>query len=240
MINNVFIWGSKSYALLVDDFIANYSKSLNPKYINSKKKIKIKFIFDPYNQKSKYKLSGTYFNKIKNFKKNIKQCESFVVCIGENYGKARYITSKFLEKRGLKPLTLISKYSLFGNKTKIGKGVVAMPNSYVNAFTEIGDYSILNSNSNIEHECKIGKGSHIMSGACIAGRCIIGDYVTIGTNATILPDIQIEEGSYIGAGSVITKNVKKNSVIVGMPGKYLKSIKQKVDEKVLKKIINYK
>ena len=79
-----------------------------------------------------------------------------------------------------------------------------------------------------------------MSGACIAGRCTIGDYVTIGTNATILPDIHIEEGSYIGAGSVVTRNVKKNSVIVGTPGKYLKSIEQKIDEKVLKKIINYK
>lgn len=240
MINNVFIWGSKSYSLLVNDIIKNYPKSFNSKYINSKKKLKIKFIFDPYSQKNKYKLDGTYFNKIKDCKKNINQCDSFVVCIGDNNGKARYITSKFLEKRGLKPLTLISKYSLFGNETKIGKGVVAMPNSYVNAFTEIGDYSILNSNSNIEHECKIGKGNHIMSGACIAGRCTIGDYVTIGTNATILPDIHIEEGSYIGAGSVVTRNVKKNSVIVGTPGKYLKSIEQKIDEKVLKKIINYK
>ena len=57
-----------------------------------------------------------------------------------------------------------------------------MPNSYVNAFSEIGDYSILNSSANIEHECKIGKGTHIMSGACIGGRCEIEDFVSIGTN----------------------------------------------------------
>ena len=86
---------------------------------------------------------------------------------------------------------------MIGNKTTIGKGVVAMPFSYVNAYSKNSDYTILNSNSNIEHECTIGKGSHIMSGACIAGRCKIGDYVTIGSNATILPDIKIEDGSYI-------------------------------------------
>ena len=95
------------------------------------------------------------------------------------------------------------------NKTIIGKGVVAMPNSYVNYYSEIGEYSILNSSVNIEHECKVGKGSHLMSGASIGGRCIIGDFTTIGTNATVLPDIKIGEGSYIGAGAVVTKNVKK-------------------------------
>ena len=115
-----------------------------------------------------------------------------------------------------------------------------MPNSYVNAFTKIGEYSIINSNANIEHECKIGKGNHIMSGACVGGRCVIGDYVSIGTNATILPDIKIGEGSYIGAGSVVTKNVEKNSVIVGIPGKYVRVNQNKVDQEILKKIKNLK
>ena len=64
MINNVFIWGSKSYSLLVNDIIKNYPKSINSKYINSKKKLKIKFIFDPYSQKNKYKT-----NKKRSFKK---------------------------------------------------------------------------------------------------------------------------------------------------------------------------
>lgn len=241
MANKVFIWGSKSYALLVDDMLKNASTMLNNKYLNNNKnKFKIEYIFDPYSKKKIYDLRGTYFSKTIEFKKNVKKCKNFIVCIGENFGKARHLTSQFLEKFELRPLTLISKYSVIGNKTTIGKGVVAMPFSYVNAYSKIGDYTILNSNSNIEHECTIGKGSHIMSGACIAGRCKIGDYVTIGSNATILPDIKIEDGSYIGAGSVVTKNVKKNSVIVGVPGKYLKSKKQVVDLKIFNEILQYK
>ena len=237
MINNIFIWGSKSYALLIDRTIKNYSKNLNLKYLQSNtKNLKVKIIFDPYAKKQSYKLQGIFLNKISDFKKNVKKCKSFIVCIGDNFGKARYFTSKFMEKQGLKPLTLISKYSLIDNEAEIGKGVVAMPNSYVNAFTEIGEYSILNSNANVEHECKIGKGNHIMSGACVGGRCIIGDYVTIGTNATILPDIKIGEGSYIGAGSVVTKNVEKNSVVIGVPGKYIKNNENKIDQDLLEKI----
>ena len=58
-----------------------------------------------------------------------------------------------------------------------------------------------------------------MGGASIAGRVDIGNFVSIGTNATILPDIKIEDGAYIGAGSVVTKNVKKNEIVVGIPAK---------------------
>ena len=224
MINNVFIWGSKSYALLVDDLISNYKTSLNLSLLNSNKsKLKSKFIFDPYlKKKSKINFKGSLFFEIKKFKKNIKNCQSFVVCIGNNNGKARYNVSKFLEKFSLTPINLISKYSLILKKVEIGVGVVAMPFSYVNSFSTIGDYTILNSNSNIEHECVIGKGCHIMSGACVAGRNIIGNFVTIGSNATILPVISIEDGAYIGAGAVVTKNVRKNSIIVGNPGKHVK------------------
>ncbi len=240
MVNKVFIWGSKSYALIINDMLKNSTMMLNNKYFNNyEKKFKIEYIFDPYSKKKLYDFKGTYFNKVIEFKRNIKKCKNFVVCIGEDFGKTRHLTSKFLEKFGLKPLTLISKHSLIGNKTTVGKGVVAMPFSYVNAYSKIGDYTILNSNSNIEHECTIGKGSHIMSGACIAGRCKIGDYVTIGSNATILPDITIGEGTYIGAGSVVTKNVKKNSVIIGVPGKYFKSKKQVIDLKIFKEILKY-
>ncbi len=242
MINNVFIWGSKSYALLVDDLISNYKTSLNLSLLNSnKQKLKSKFIFDPYSKsKNRTNFKGSFFSEIKRFRNNIKNCNSFVVCIGNNNGKARYSVSKFLERFSLTPINLISRYSLILKKTKIGVGVVAMPFSYVNSFSTIGDYTILNSNSNIEHECVIGKGCHIMSGACIAGRNVIGNFVTIGSNSTILPDISIGDGAYIGAGAVVTKNVKRNSIIVGNPGKHVKINKHLYDDKILKKILAFK
>ena len=52
MINNVFILGSKSYALLVDDIVRRLKKEINQKYIKLKNnKYKIAFIFDPYSKK---------------------------------------------------------------------------------------------------------------------------------------------------------------------------------------------
>lgn len=43
--------------------------------------------------------------------------------------------------------------------------------------------------------------------------------VTLGANCTILCGITIGEDSIVGAGSVVTKNVKKKSVVVGNPAK---------------------
>ena len=73
-----------------------------------------------------------------------------------------------------------------------------------------------------------------MPGSVVGGNTHIGDYVTIGLNATIMPKLEIEEGAFIGAGSVVTKNVKKNEVVVGNPAKFLKHIEHKVDLTIFK------
>ena len=43
----------------------------------------------------------------------------------------------------------------------------------------------------------------------------IGEDVWIGANCVILKDVIIEDNCVIGANSTITKNIKKNSVVVG-------------------------
>lgn len=45
---------------------------------------------------------------------------------------------------------------------------------------------------------------------------------TIGANATIICGINIGEKAFIGAGSVVTKDVKSNTIVVGNPAKILK------------------
>ena len=70
-----------------------------------------------------------------------------------------------------------------------------------------------------------------MPGSVIGGNTKIGDFVTVGLNATIMPKLEIENGAFIGAGAVVTKNVKKNEVVIGNPAKFLKNIEHRVDLK---------
>jgi len=47
---------------------------------------------------------------------------------------------------------------------------------------------------------------------------------SIGSNATILAGVTIGEGSVIGAGSVVTKDVEANTIVAGVPAKYLRHV----------------
>ncbi len=63
------------------------------------------------------------------------------------------------------------------------------------------------------------------------GEVIIGDDIFIGANVTILQDVTIGDGSIIGAGTVVTKDVPEYSVVIGNPGKVIRSRKSTVTMK---------
>lgn len=50
----------------------------------------------------------------------------------------------------------------------------------------------------------------------------IGDNVWIGENVVILSGVEIGDGCIIGANSVVIRNVEKNSIVAGVPARYLK------------------
>ena len=216
MIKKIFFWGAKYKAGIINDLIENH------KILANTKKLCVKFLFDPNLDKAKFLSKAKFSNKKDDLKKFLRQSDYFVTCVGSEYGKARYLISKELEKKKLKPLKIISKHAYISDINSVGKGVQAFPNSVIHHQTQIGDYCILNTGSIVEHDCILGNGVHIMPGAVIGGNTNIGKYVTVGLNATIMPQLKIGEGSFIGAGSVISKNVLPYTDIIGTPGKYMR------------------
>ena len=105
----------------------------------------------------------------------------------------------------LRPGTILKSGSRVGNfvevkKSTIGKG------SKVNHLSYIGDTSI-------------GKSSNIGAGTITCNydgikknKTKIKNNVFIGSNSSLVAPVTINKNSTVGAGSVITKNVKKNSL----------------------------
>lgn len=52
----------------------------------------------------------------------------------------------------------------------------------------------------------------------------IGRNVWIGANVTVLPGVTIGENAVIAAGAVVTKDVAKNTVVGGVPARFMKNI----------------
>ena len=56
------------------------------------------------------------------------------------------------------------------------------------------------------------------------GTVVIEDDVWIGAGAIVLPNVAIGKGAVIAAGAVVTKDVPKNTVVGGIPAKFIKNI----------------
>ena len=56
------------------------------------------------------------------------------------------------------------------------------------------------------------------------GNIIIEDNVWIGEGCVILPNVKIGQNSVIGANTVVTKDVPRNSIVVGNPGRVIRQI----------------
>lgn len=196
-------------------------------------KKKISFIFDEYIKKLNFQTKASFSNKKKDLKLFLEEAGYFFVCIGMYDGYLRNYISKLFIKKGLKPLSVISKNSIIDKSSKVGHGLLALPSSVIHKKSIIGNDCLLNVNSVIDHECIVGNGVHIMGSAYIAGRVQIGDYSSIGANSTILPDITIGKNAIIGAGAVVTKNVPDNSVVVGNPARFLRINKKKYKLRIL-------
>lgn len=135
-------------------------------------------------------------------------------------------------------------YKLSG--MKIGKKVALFRKCYIQKLNgiEIDDYSNIGFYCRLDGRggLKIGRNVNISSYTIFEtgghdfdtfedtfSPIIIKDNVWIGTRCTILAGVTIGEGAVIAAGSVVTKDVKPYEIVGGVPAKFIKNRKKKVN-----------
>jgi sugar O-acyltransferase (sialic acid O-acetyltransferase NeuD family) len=104
-----------------------------------------------------------------------------------------------------------------------GKGCMILQGSIIQARTKIGDHVIINTGAKIDHDCEIGSYVHVAPGAVLCGTVRVGEGTLVGAGSTILPGVKIGKWSTIGAGSVIIDDVPDDAVVVGNPGRVIRS-----------------
>lgn len=86
----------------------------------------------------------------------------------------------------------------------------------------------------------IGEGCTIGHMAMLHG-CTIGDNTLIGMRATVLNGARIGKNCLIGAGALITegREIPDNSLVVGMPGKVIRSLDEEAVEGLQRSAAHY-
>jgi bifunctional UDP-N-acetylglucosamine pyrophosphorylase/glucosamine-1-phosphate N-acetyltransferase len=107
----------------------------------------------------------------------------------------------------IRPNTILKEGSKIGNFVEIKKSIVGKK-SKVNHLSYIGD-------SEIGKSVNIGAGTITCNYDGVKkNKTKIKDKVFIGSNSSLVAPLTIDQESIIGAGSVITKNVKKKSLVL--------------------------
>ena len=114
--------------------------------------------------------------------------------------------------------------------TDCGKNITVGKNVFINCCCKFQDQGGIDigDGSQIGHNVVIATLNHDQTpklrASIIPKKVKIGNDVWIGANSTILPGVTIEDGAIIGAGAVVTKDVKKNTIVGGNPAKIIKEI----------------
>jgi tetrahydrodipicolinate N-acetyltransferase len=137
------------------------------------------------------------------------------------------------------PMADLTKYNcriepgaIIRDMVEIGDHCVIMMGAVLNIGAVIGERTMIDMNVVVGGRAIVGKNCHIGAGTVLAGvieppsaePVIVEDDVLIGANAVVLEGVKIGKGAVVAAGSIVVKNVEPNTVVAGVPARFLKKV----------------
>jgi len=137
------------------------------------------------------------------------------------------------------PMADLTKYNcriepgaIIRDMVEIGDHCVIMMGAVLNIGAVIGERTMIDMNVVVGGRAIVGKNCHIGAGTVLAGvieppsadPVIVEDDVLIGANAVVLEGVKIGKGAVVAAGSIVVRNVEPNTVVAGVPARFLKKV----------------
>ena len=118
-------------------------------------------------------------------------------------------------------------YTDFGKNIEVGEGV------FINACCHFQDHGgvTIGEGCQIGHNVVFATLNHFMEPEkrkmTYPAPIVLGKNVWVGSNVTILQGVTIGDNAVVAAGAVVTKDVPANTVVGGVPAKFIKNITAK-------------
>jgi sugar O-acyltransferase (sialic acid O-acetyltransferase NeuD family) len=135
----------------------------------------------------------------------------------------RFVTSRQVHELGGRFANLIHP-DVDLEMVRMGVGNYVQERVVLQAMVTIGNNASVHIGSMVGHETHIGNSVFIAHGCNVSGLVHIEDGAFLGTGATILPRLRIGKWAVIGAGAVVLKDVPPGAVVVGNPGRVIRTI----------------
>jgi sugar O-acyltransferase (sialic acid O-acetyltransferase NeuD family) len=146
---------------------------------------------------------------------------NYAVAFGNNKLRTN-IMNHIRERGGITP-SLIHNSAEISKYAEVGIGVYIQPKAVIWTKVKIEDDCIVSPLTLICHHSILKKGSLLSNLSTIGSNIIVEEQVFIGMGSTIMTGIKkIGKNSIIGAGSVVIRDVSPNTVVAGVPAKFIK------------------
>jgi len=124
--------------------------------------------------------------------------------------------------------------------TFVGNGTSIGTNTQIEGFCRIGNNVLIHTNAHIGQFSELEDDTYLAPGTvltntphplcpvakqCLQG-CVLRKGAKVSTNVTIAPRVVIGENALVGAGAVVTIDVAPNDLVVGMPAKRVKDVRE--------------
>lgn len=130
-------------------------------------------------------------------------------------------------------LTLGKRTRVYNDVLFQGTGNICIgENTYIGAFSVLGSYDSISIGKNVMIAQSVSIRDHnhgfndldipMRDQGIIKSPIVIEDNVWIGYGVIINKGVTVKNGAILAAGAVITKDVPKNAIVGGVPGKILK------------------
>ena len=163
-----------------------------------------------------------------------KKYDAFVAIGYTNLNELREEKFKTLKKKGHRLAKYISSKSCIVNKQNNYENCLVLENSTIQTTAYIGKNVFVWANNLIGHHVKVMDNSYISGNCTVAGSSIIGKNCFLGVGSTVSHGIKVGEKSLIGANSLVTKNLRKGSIVVEQSSKIIESKNLEISKKVIK------
>jgi acetyltransferase-like isoleucine patch superfamily enzyme len=124
--------------------------------------------------------------------------------------------------------------------TIVGKHTSIGTNTQIEGFCEIGDNVLIHTNAHIGQFSRMEDETYLAPGTvltntphplcpeakqCLQG-CILKKGAKVAVNVVVAPRVVIGENALVGAGAVVISDVEPNALVVGVPAKKIKDVRE--------------
>ena len=125
----------------------------------------------------------------------------------------------------------LREQKLLNHPGSIGKNIHLGKNVFINSGCRFQDQGgiYIGDNVLIGHNVVLATLNHNENpqkrGNLIPAPIKIGNDVWIGSNVTVTPGVTIGDNAIVAAGAVVTRDVEENTIVAGVPARYIRDIK---------------